>query len=97
MIQHLCLINFNRELDASTQQKVVDAYNQLPKLIPGITRFQCGMDLKLLEGNYHFGIVAEFESEEAFKNYSVHPAQGEVIFPVVGELMESYTTAQFAS
>ena len=96
MIQHLCLINFKNELDAATQQKVVDAYNKLPELIPGIKSFKCGMDLKLLEGNYHFGIVAEFESEEAFQAYSVHPAQGEVIFPVVGELMASYTTAQFA-
>lgn len=95
MIQHLCLINFKQPLDADTQQKVIDAYNKLPGLIPGIRRFECGMDLQLLEGNAHFGIVAEFESEEAFQDYSVHPAQAEVIFPVVGELMASYTTAQF--
>ena len=96
MIQHLCLINFKQTLDADTQQKVIDAYNKLPALIPGINSFTCGMDLKLLDGNYHFGIVAEFESQEAFENYSIHPAQAEVIFPVVGELMESYVTAQFA-
>ena len=96
MIQHLCLINFKCELDTDTAQKVMDAYNQLPTLITGITRFRCGMDMQLLDGNSHFGIVAEFESEEAFRNYSVHPAQAEVIFPVVGELMASYTTAQFA-
>lgn len=95
MIQHLCLINFKHELDAATRQNVIDAYNKLPALIPGITRFECGMDMQLLEGNSHFGIVAEFENEEAFQAYSVHPAQGEVIFPVVGELMASYTTTQF--
>ena len=95
MIQHLCLINFKQALDIDTQQKVIDAYNKLPDLIPGIRHFECGTDLQLLEGNSHFGIVAEFESEEAFKAYSVHPAQGEVIFPVVGELMASYTTMQF--
>ncbi len=96
MIQHLCLINFKEELDADTQQKVIDAYNKLPGLIPGIVSFKCGMDKQLLEGNSHFGIVAEFENEEAFRAYSVHPAQGEVIFPVVGELMASYTTSQFS-
>lgn len=95
MIQHLCLINFKQPLDADTQQRVIDAYNKLPDLIPGITRFECGMDKQLLEGNSDFGIVAEFESEDAFKVYSVHPAQAEVIFPVVGELMASYTTMQF--
>ncbi|MFT5033085.1 MAG: hypothetical protein ACI89D_001984 [Bermanella sp.] len=96
MIQHLCLINFKHDLDAATQQQVIAAYNKLPALIPGITNFKCGMDRQLLEGNSHFGIVAEFESEDAFKAYSVHPAQGEVIFPVVGELMASYTTTQFS-
>lgn len=95
MIQHICLINFKQPLDAATQQKVIDTYNKLPALIPGIAHFECGMDMQLLEGNSHFGIVAEFESKEAFLNYSVHPAQGEVIFPVVGELMASYTTMQF--
>lgn len=95
MIQHLCLINFKQPLDRETQQRVIDAYNKLPGLIPGITRFECGMDLQLLEGNAHFGINAEFESEDAFKAYSVHPAHGEVIYPVVGELMASYTTMQF--
>jgi hypothetical protein len=95
MIQHLCLIKFKQALDIDTQQKVIDAYNKLPDLIPGIVSFRCGMDLSLLDGNWHFGISAEFENQEAFQSYSVHPAQAEVIFPVVGELMEAYSTMQF--
>ena len=96
MIQHLCLINFTGPLDAATKSEIIAAYNKLPALIPGIKNFRVGIDCGLLEGNADLGITAEFDDEEAFKVYSVHPAHGEVIFPVLGHLMASYSTAQFS-
>ena len=95
MIQHLCLINYKQAVDAATEQTIIEAYRKLPALIPGIKNFRVGPDAGLLQGNCDLGIVAEFDSKEDFQNYSVHPAHAEVIFPVLGELMESYYTAQF--
>ena len=97
MIRHLCLINYKdpAAVDAATQQKIDAAYKKLPSIIPGILSMEVGRDLGMLDGNCHYAIQATFESEDAFKNYSVHPAHGEVIFPVLGHLMASYWTAQF--
>lgn len=94
MIQHLCLIRYKEPLDEATKQKIVDAYRQLPDLIPGIRSFRVGSDLGLLDGNADLGISAEFDTEEDFQAYSVHKAHEEVIFPVLGHLMQSYETAQ---
>lgn len=94
MIQHLCLIRYREALDEATRQTIIDAYRKLPELIPGIKNFRIGSDLGLLDGNADLGISAEFDSEEAFQAYSVHKAHEEVIFPVLGHLMQSYETAQ---
>ena len=97
MIRHVCLVNYKdpAAVDAAAQKKIDDAYKKLPSIIPGILSMEVGRDLSMLEGNSHYAIVATFESEAAFKNYSTHEAHGTVIFPVLGDLMASYTTAQF--
>jgi len=98
VVTHLCLIKYKdpAAVDAATQTAIDAAYMKLPSIIPGITSMKVGRDAGLLKGNSDYCILATFESAEAFKGYSVHPAHGTVIFPVLGHLMESYTTAQFA-
>ena len=97
MITHLCLITYKdpAAVDAATQKAIDAAYLKLPSIIPGITSMKVGRDLGILDGNAHYGILATFENKDAFKAYSVHPAHGEVIFPVLGHHMASYSTAQF--
>ena len=97
MIHHLCLITYKdpASVDAAAQQAIDAAYRKLPSIIPGILSMQVGRDLALLEGNAHYAIQATFESREAFKVYSVHPAHGEIIFPALGHHMAGYWTAQF--
>jgi len=95
MIQHITLIYFKPDTSAERKQKVLAAFRQLPELIPGIQAFRTGLDLELLEGNAGLAVVAEFATREAFLAYSTHEAHTEVIFPVCGEVMESYATTQF--
>lgn len=97
MIRHLCLVTYKdpAAVDADAQRKIDEAYKKLPSIIPGILSMHVGRDLGLLEGNAHYCIEATFESEAAFKNYSVHPAHGEIIFPALGHHMAGYWTAQF--
>ncbi|WP_157219804.1 Dabb family protein [Flavisphingomonas formosensis] len=97
MIRHLCLIRYKdpASVTPQMQQRIEQAYLSLPGLIPGILSMQVGRDRGLLEGNADLAIQATFEDEEAFRRYSVHPAHGEVIFPVLGAHMLDYSTAQF--
>ncbi len=98
MITHLCLITYKdpAAVDAAAQAAIDAAYLQLPSIIPGIVSMKVGRDLALLDGNAHYGIVAQFESADAFAAYSVHPAHGDVIYPALGQHMAGYSTAQFA-
>lgn len=97
MVTHLCLITYKdpAAVDAATQAAIEAAYLKLPAIIPGLTSMKVGRDLGLLDGNAHLCILATFDSKEAFQAYSVHPAHGEIIFPVLGHLMAGWSTAQF--
>jgi hypothetical protein len=97
MVRHLCLIKYKdpAAVDSAAQAKINEAYLKLPSIIDGISSMKVGRDLGLLEGNYDFAIQAEFRDKDAFLAYSTHPAHGEIIFPVLGHFMESYSTAQF--
>jgi heme-degrading monooxygenase HmoA len=97
MLHHLCLITYNdpAAVDDAAQQAIDDAYTSLLTIIPGILSMRVGRDLALLDGNAHFGIVATFESREAFQAYSIHPAHMDIIYPALGRYMAGYSTAQF--
>lgn len=97
MVRHLCLIKYKdaAAVDAAAQTKIDAAYLKLPSIIDGLLSMQVGRDLGLLDGNYDFAIQAEFRDTDSFVAYSTHPAHGEIVFPVLGHFMESYSTAQF--
>lgn len=95
MIQHIALIHFKPGTDAAQKQAVREAFKRLPSLIPNVQNFRVGLDLDLLEGNAGLAVMAQFELREHFLAYSTHSAHAEVIFPVCGEIMESYSTSQF--
>jgi hypothetical protein len=94
MIRHVTLIDFKYGTTDEQMAAVRAAFQSLPEHIPGIRDFSVGLDLGLLEGNAGLAVHATFDSRDDFLAYSVHPAHGEVIFPVCGEVMAGYSTAQ---
>ncbi|WP_099332558.1 Dabb family protein [Actinomyces minihominis] len=48
-------------------------------VVPGIIDLQAGPNCMNDEENWDFGLVVDFEDEEALRNYAVHPAHLEVV------------------
>lgn len=95
MIRHVLLICFKPDTDAATKAAVKAAFEKLPGLIGGVKSYSVGLDLGLLPGNADLAVVAEFATEADFLAYSQHAAHAEVIYPVCGQVMASYSTAQY--
>lgn len=94
MIKHVTLINFKDDTSDEQKAAVLAAFQTLPAHIPEIRDYAVGLDLNLLEGNAGLAVHVSFDSQEDFLTYSTHAAHGEVIFPVCGEVMAGYSTAQ---
>ncbi|MBA6412363.1 Dabb family protein [Parahaliea sp. F7430] len=94
MIKHVALIYFKEGTSQERREAVKAAFESLPEHISVIREFSVGLDLNLLEGNADLAVFGTFDSEEDFLHYSTHAAHTDVIFPVCGEVMASYSTAQ---
>ncbi|HCS28636.1 MAG TPA: stress protein, partial [Spongiibacteraceae bacterium] len=64
--------------------------------VSGIVNSSFGADLSIFPGNADYMLVLDFENEDDFKNYVMHPAHAELMESVTGPLMESWSTAQIA-
>ena len=95
MIRHIALFRLKAEAPSDTSRALEDELFQLAQKIPEIERYDYGSDLGLREGNYDFGVVADFDSADAFKAYATHPDHLAFIENVLGPVLEERVSIQF--
>jgi Stress responsive A/B Barrel Domain len=96
MIRHIVLLNWKENTERSAIDKVTEAFASLPSRIPEIRSYQFGPDLEIYEGNADYVLVADFDNEEDFKTYVVHPDHGRLMKEVSLPITQSYQSAQFS-
>ena len=89
MIRHVALFRLTQDAPADTRERLEEALFQLAQTIDAIAQYDFGADLGLREGNFDFGVVADFENSGDFKIYAEHPNHQafiqEVLTPVLAE------------
>jgi hypothetical protein len=73
MIRHIALFRLNEDAPGDARHSLEEGLFQLAQTIPEISSYDFGGDLGLREGNFDFGVVADFENESDFKAYVNHP------------------------
>jgi hypothetical protein len=73
MIRHVALFRLTEDAPADTARSLEEGLFLLAQTIPQIERYDYGADLGLREGNFDFGVVADFADDEAFRTYVNHP------------------------
>ena len=77
MIKHFVLF---RTVEATPQDKMQEACDRLEALVgvvPGLVSLTAGVDIGV-EGNFDFGLIAEFENRDGLDTFSTDPAHLEV-------------------
>lgn len=95
MIRHVVMLHWQPGTSAAAVAAVTEAFAKLPALIPEIKSYQFGPDLGLFEGNADYVLVAEFDNEQDFKDYSSHPDHIELMKAVTMPIMASFSAVQF--
>jgi hypothetical protein len=95
VFHHVALFRWNDGTTAEQVAAVRDRLLQLPGQIPEIRVLRVGSDLGWVDGNYDFAVVADFDSEEAWRTYADHPVHQAVITETVRPLVASRTALQF--
>lgn len=95
MIRHVVLLNWNDKVSAEDVQKVTAGLAGLPDQIPEIKSYIFGPDLNINDRNADYVLVADFDSEDDFKRYVVHPAHQDFMKAITGPITQSFQSAQF--
>jgi hypothetical protein len=71
MIRNVVMFKLKDGYDAAEVAAIQDGLRGLD--LPGCTSYTLGDDLGLREGNWSFGIVADFEDEASYRYYDAEP------------------------
>ncbi len=74
MIYHILLLEPKPETTSEELLAALERFKALKGQIPGLMEIQTGVNQHMVNQGYTHGFVMTFESEEALKAYSPHPA-----------------------
>ncbi len=95
MVRHVVLFRLKEDAPEGTLHSLTKALARLPECISEISAYSYGRDLGLREGNFDFGVVAEFENAEAFAAYVDHPDHQSFVQDLLTPVMAERVALQF--
>jgi hypothetical protein len=72
MIRNIVLVKLKPGYDPGLLAEIQQQFRDLH--CPGTLSYTLGDDLRLREGNWSFGIVADFDNEESYRGYDLDEA-----------------------
>ncbi len=97
MFRHVILLQFRDGTTATERQALAEALAGLPAAIPEIRGYRFGDDARLVEGNWDFALVADFDSAAGYQVYRTHPAHLAVIERFIKPILKTRAAVQFDS
>ena len=79
MIRHVVLFTWSEGMTDELEQQLATELNALAPTLPGVRSYRAGPDAGLIEGNYDFAVVGDFDDVESYLAYRDHPAHQDII------------------
>ncbi len=93
--RHVMLMTFK---DTATDEQIdaaLTALGTMPALVPGILRYQFGLDLEIMEGNPDLALIADFASEDDWRAYLSHPDHEAMAAKAIAPIKGAMTRIQY--
>lgn len=79
MIRHVVAFRWDEQMTEEMERQFTAELTALAPKLPGLRSYQAGPDLKLVDGNFDFAVVAEFDDTESYVGYRDHPEHQAII------------------
>ena len=83
------------ETSDAQKQAVREGLAALPAAIPEIRSYQFGDDAAIVNGNFEFAIVADFENASDFETYAAHDAHRKLIAERIRPILQDRAAVQY--
>lgn len=89
MLRHVAVFRWAEGTAPEAVGTLQEALGKLPSSIPELRGYRTGADAGLVEGNWDFAVVADFDGVAGWRAYTAHPAHqkliAELLRPLLGE------------
>ena len=73
VFRHSLMLRFNNDATDQQKQALYEGLATMPKVMPFIRRYEFGPDLGHGPDNPDMALIADFDNEEDWREYSAHP------------------------
>lgn len=94
-VRHVVMFTWDESVPESHAAEVSAALAELPREIPEIASYVFGPDLAIVEGNFDYAVVADFDDREAFLTYRNHPVHQQFIAEHITGKVTARAAVQF--
>jgi hypothetical protein len=95
MIRHVVMFRWTAEATEEQKQQVTAELRRLPALLPVLRAYHVGPDLGLVEGNFEFAVVADFDDLEGYQVYRDNPEHREIIGKFIQPIAAQRAAVQY--
>lgn len=95
MIRHVALFAWTAEATDAQRRRVADELSTLPPLMSGLSAYRIGPDAGIIDGNFDFAVVADFEDRESYLAYREHPAHRAIVQQVIRPITRNRASVQY--
>jgi Stress responsive A/B Barrel Domain len=95
MIRHVVIFRWIAEATEEQKQQVAAELRRLPALLPVLRAYHVGPDLGLVEGNFQFAVVADFDDLEGLQVYRDNPEHREIIAKFIQPMAAQRAAVQY--
>jgi hypothetical protein len=93
--RHVMLMEFKESATADQIEAALAGLGTMPELVPGILRYELGLDIGIMDGNPDLALIADFASERDWRSYLEHPEHVAVAEKWIAPIKGTMTRVQY--
>jgi hypothetical protein len=97
VLRHVALFRWNEGTTEEQARQISLSLAELPSLIADVRGYHFGPDAGLVDTNWDFAVVAEFDDADGWRSYREHPAHQRVLAEHIGPAAAERASVQFES
>jgi hypothetical protein len=95
VLRHIVLLRFNDTITDADLDRIDVGLRALPAAIPTIASYTVGRDLRLMDGSWDYGIVADFASADDWRTYDTDDEHNRVRRELIAPFLADRASVRF--
>lgn len=95
VIRHMVLLRFNDQISDAALDAIDAGLGALPGRIATIRTYSCGRDLRLADGSWDYGIVADFDDADGWRTYDTDDEHNRVRRDLIAPFIADRASMRF--